>query len=117
MALEAVELMVIREGLALACQLNLVIDFVDSDASNAICKLNDSFILSPLDHVIEEIQSLFISVVGGSCCSVLRYANRVAHSLASSIFMSIEHRVWANCYLYFIYRLYLMIWLNKSSLL
>ncbi|KAL5764109.1 hypothetical protein ACOSP7_016457 [Xanthoceras sorbifolium] len=82
------ELLALREGLLLAKELNLVIEWVELDAVNVVARVFSSFPCSFVDPIIKDVKALFRDVGVSNCHSIPRSRNGMAHSLASLAFSS-----------------------------
>ncbi|KAL5854065.1 hypothetical protein ACOSQ4_003867 [Xanthoceras sorbifolium] len=90
------ELLALREGLLLAKELSLIIEWVELDAVNAVARVFNSCPSSFMDPIVSDIKALF-RVVGVSNCHVIpRSRNEMAHSLTSLAFSSKEEFCWFN---------------------
>ncbi|KAL5789913.1 hypothetical protein ACOSQ2_004801 [Xanthoceras sorbifolium] len=82
------ELLALREGLLVAKELSLIIEWVELDAANAVARIFNSCPSSFMDPIVSDIKALF-RVVGVSNYHVIpRSRNGMAHSLASLAFSS-----------------------------
>ncbi|KAL5784227.1 hypothetical protein ACOSQ2_006619 [Xanthoceras sorbifolium] len=90
------ELLALREGLLLAKELSLVIEWVELDAVNVVAKVFSSFPSSFVDPIVNEIKALFGDVGVFNCHVIPRSRNGMTHSLASLAFSSKEEFCWFN---------------------
>ncbi|KAL5811773.1 hypothetical protein ACOSQ3_026723 [Xanthoceras sorbifolium] len=84
------ELLALREGLLLAKELNLNIEWVELDAVNVVARVSSSFPCSVLDPIVSDGKALFRAVGVSNCLAIPRSGNAMAHSLASLAFSSKE---------------------------
>ncbi|KAL5735902.1 hypothetical protein ACOSQ2_030690 [Xanthoceras sorbifolium] len=90
------ELLALREGLLLAMELNLIIEWVELDAANAVARIFNSCPSSFMDPIVSDIKALFRVVGVSNCHAIPRSRNGMAHSLASLAFSSKEDFCWFN---------------------
>ncbi|KAL5862002.1 hypothetical protein ACOSQ4_003298 [Xanthoceras sorbifolium] len=90
------ELLALREGLLFAKDLNLVIEWVESDVVNVVARVLSSSLNSLLDPIICDVKVLFRIVRVFNCHVVPRSRNGMAHSLPSLTFSSKEDFCWFN---------------------
>ncbi|KAL5777565.1 hypothetical protein ACOSP7_010491 [Xanthoceras sorbifolium] len=88
------ELLALREGLLLAKELNLNIEWVELDAVNVVARVSSSFPCSVLDPIVSDVKALFRAVGVSNCLAIPRSGNGMAHSLASLAFSSKEEFCW-----------------------
>ncbi|KAK4847887.1 hypothetical protein QYF36_006873 [Acer negundo] len=89
------ELLTLREGLILAKCLNLVINFVEVDASLIASMLNlDNSCLGDAMSIVSDIKALCFEVGGCSFQAITRSFNSLAHALAALAFSSGEELLW-----------------------
>ncbi|KAL5754890.1 hypothetical protein ACOSP7_023110 [Xanthoceras sorbifolium] len=88
------ELLALREGLLLAKELNLIIEWVELDAVNVVARVSSSFPCSVLDPIVSDVKALFRAVGVSNCLAISRSGNSMAHSLASLAFSSKEEFCW-----------------------
>ncbi|KAL5790036.1 hypothetical protein ACOSQ2_004924 [Xanthoceras sorbifolium] len=90
------ELLALREGLLLAKEFNLIIEWVELDAASVVARLLNSLPISVLDPIFSDVKALFRAVRVSNCHAIPRSGNRMAHSLASLAFSSKEEFCWFN---------------------
>ncbi|KAL5805331.1 hypothetical protein ACOSQ3_032131 [Xanthoceras sorbifolium] len=90
------ELLALREGLLVAKELSLIIEWVELDAANAVARIFNSCPSSFLDPIVSDIKALFRVVGVSNCHAIPRSRNGMAHSLASLAFSSKEDFYWFN---------------------
>ncbi|KAL5794824.1 hypothetical protein ACOSP7_003418 [Xanthoceras sorbifolium] len=84
------ELLALREGLLVAKELSLIIEWVELDAANAVARIFNSCPSSFMDPIVSDIKALFRVVGVSNCHTIPRSRNGMAHSLASLAFSSKE---------------------------
>ncbi|KAL5834303.1 hypothetical protein ACOSQ4_013800 [Xanthoceras sorbifolium] len=84
------ELLALREGLLVAKELSLIIEWVELDAANAVARISNSCPSSFMDPIVYDIKALFRVVGVSNCHAIPRSRNGMAHSLASLAFSSKE---------------------------
>ncbi|KAL5764455.1 hypothetical protein ACOSQ2_017049 [Xanthoceras sorbifolium] len=90
------ELLALREGLLLAKEFNLSIEWVELDAVNVVARVSNSLPSSVLDPICSDVKALFRAVGVSNCHAIPRSGNGMAHSLASLAFSSKEEFCWFN---------------------
>ncbi|KAL5738018.1 hypothetical protein ACOSP7_030779 [Xanthoceras sorbifolium] len=90
------ELLALREGLLLAKEFNLIVEWVELDAVNVVARVSNSLLCSVVDHIISDVKALFRDVGVSNCHAIPRTGNGMAHSLASLAFSSKEEFCWFN---------------------
>ncbi|KAL5784031.1 hypothetical protein ACOSQ2_006423 [Xanthoceras sorbifolium] len=90
------ELLALREGLLVAKELSLIIEWVELDAANAVARISNSCPSSFMDPIVSDIKALFRVVGVSNCHAIPRSRNGMAHSLASLAFSSKEDFCWFN---------------------
>ncbi|KAL5757092.1 hypothetical protein ACOSQ2_021838 [Xanthoceras sorbifolium] len=90
------ELLALREGLLLAKEFNLIIEWVELDAVNVVARVFNSLPCSAMDPIISDVKALFRAVGVSNCHVIYRSGNGMAHSLASLAFSSKEEFCWFN---------------------
>ncbi|KAL5783938.1 hypothetical protein ACOSQ2_006330 [Xanthoceras sorbifolium] len=90
------ELLALREGLLLAKEFNLIIEWVELDAVNVVARVFNSLPCSVMDPIISDVKALFRDVGVINCHVIPRSGNGMAHSLASLAFSSKEEFCWFN---------------------
>ncbi|KAL5753791.1 hypothetical protein ACOSP7_022011 [Xanthoceras sorbifolium] len=90
------ELLALREGLLVAKELSLFIEWVELDAANAVARISKSCPSSFMDPIVSDIKALFRVVGVSNCHAIPRSRNGMAHSLASLAFSSKEDFYWFN---------------------
>ncbi|KAL5794878.1 hypothetical protein ACOSP7_003472 [Xanthoceras sorbifolium] len=90
------ELLALREGLLVAKELSLIIEWVELDAVNAVARIFNSCPSSFMDPIVSDIKALFRIVGVSNCHAIPRSRNGMAHSLASLAFSSKEDFCWFN---------------------
>ncbi|KAL5743553.1 hypothetical protein ACOSQ2_026669 [Xanthoceras sorbifolium] len=90
------ELLALREGLLLAKEFNLIVEWVELDAVNVVARVSNSFPCSVMDPIISDVKALFRAVGVSTCHVIPRSGNGMAHSLASLAFSSNEEFCWFN---------------------
>ncbi|KAL5790677.1 hypothetical protein ACOSQ2_005565 [Xanthoceras sorbifolium] len=78
------------EGLLLAKELNLIIEWVELDAVNVVARVFNSLPSSVMDPIVSDVKALFRAVGVSNCHVIPRSGNGMAHSLASLAFSSKE---------------------------
>ncbi|GMN49447.1 hypothetical protein TIFTF001_018610 [Ficus carica] len=76
------ECLAIREGFQFAVDSGLRVKIVESDSIQAVKACNDPDPLAPVGPVFEDFSYLFRVLGGGYCCTISRWANIAAHTLA-----------------------------------
>ncbi|KAL5773784.1 hypothetical protein ACOSQ2_013708 [Xanthoceras sorbifolium] len=90
------ELLALREGLLLAKELSLVIEWVELDAVNVVARVFSSFPSSFVDPIVNDVNALFRDVGVSNCHVIPRSRNGMTHSLTSLAFSSKEEFCWFN---------------------
>ncbi|KAL5787304.1 hypothetical protein ACOSP7_004253 [Xanthoceras sorbifolium] len=90
------ELLALREGLLLAKELNLVIEWVELGAVNVVARVFSSFPSSFVDSIVNDVKALFRAVGVSNCHVIPRSRNGMTHSLTSLVFSSKEDFYWFN---------------------
>ncbi|KAL5788264.1 hypothetical protein ACOSP7_005213 [Xanthoceras sorbifolium] len=90
------ELLALREGLLLAKEFNLIIEWVELDAVNVVARVFNSLPCSVMDPIFSDVKALFRDVGVSNCHAIPRSGNGMAHSLASLVFSSKEDFCWFN---------------------
>ncbi|KAL5771617.1 hypothetical protein ACOSP7_015771 [Xanthoceras sorbifolium] len=90
------ELLALREGLLVAKELSLSIEWVELDAANVVARVFNSCPFSFMDPIVSDIKALFRAVGVSNCHAIPRSRNGMAHSLASLAFSSKEEFLWFN---------------------
>ncbi|KAL5760843.1 hypothetical protein ACOSQ2_019681 [Xanthoceras sorbifolium] len=90
------ELLALREGLLLAQELNLIIEWVKLDAVNVVSRIFNSPPSSVMDHIVSDVKALFRAVGVSNCHVISRSGNGMTHSLTSLVFSSKEEFCWFN---------------------
>ncbi|KAL5755359.1 hypothetical protein ACOSP7_023579 [Xanthoceras sorbifolium] len=90
------ELLALREGLLLAKEFNLIVEWVELDAVNVVARVSNSLPCSVMDPIISDVKALFRAVGVSTCHAIPRSGNGMAHSLASLAFSSKEEFYWFN---------------------
>ncbi|KAL5806555.1 hypothetical protein ACOSQ4_029288 [Xanthoceras sorbifolium] len=90
------ELLALREGLLLAKEFNLIIEWVELDAVNVVARVFNSLFCYVMDPIISDVKALFRDVGVSNCHAIPRSGNGMAHSLASLAFSSKEEFCWFN---------------------
>ncbi|KAL5737824.1 hypothetical protein ACOSP7_030585 [Xanthoceras sorbifolium] len=90
------EMLALREGLLLAKELNLFIEWVELDAVNVVARVFNSLSSSVMDPIVSDVKALFRAVGVSNCHAIPRSRNGMAHSLASLAFSSKEEFCWFN---------------------
>ncbi|KAL5790970.1 hypothetical protein ACOSQ2_005858 [Xanthoceras sorbifolium] len=90
------ELLALREGLLVAKELSLSIEWVELDAANVVARVSNSCPFSFMDPIVSDIKALFRAVGVSNCHAIPRSRNGMAHSLASLAFSSKEEFFWFN---------------------
>ncbi|KAL5808022.1 hypothetical protein ACOSQ3_028713 [Xanthoceras sorbifolium] len=90
------ELLALREGLLVAKELSLSIEWVELDAANVVARVFNSCPFSFMDPIVSDIKALFRAVGVSNCHAIPRSRNEMAHSLASLAFSSKEEFFWFN---------------------
>ncbi|KAL5822624.1 hypothetical protein ACOSQ4_020524 [Xanthoceras sorbifolium] len=90
------ELLALREGLLVAKELSLSIEWVELDAANVVARVFNSCPFSFMDPIVSDIKALFRAVGVSNCHAIPRSRNGMAHSLASLAFSSKEEFFWFN---------------------
>ncbi|KAL5738556.1 hypothetical protein ACOSP7_031317 [Xanthoceras sorbifolium] len=90
------ELLALREGLLLAKELSLVIEWVELDAVNVVARVFSSFPCSFVDPIVNDVKALFRDMGVSNCHAIPRSRNGMAHSLASLAFSSKDEFCWFN---------------------
>ncbi|KAL5781025.1 hypothetical protein ACOSP7_006054 [Xanthoceras sorbifolium] len=90
------ELLALREGLLLAKEFNLIIEWVELDAATVVARVLNSLPCSVMDPIFSDVKALFRAVGVSNCHVIPRSGNGMAHSLASLAFSSKEKFCWFN---------------------
>ncbi|KAL5781686.1 hypothetical protein ACOSP7_006715 [Xanthoceras sorbifolium] len=90
------ELLALREGLLVAKELSLIVEWVELDAANVVARVFNSCPRSFMDPIVSDIKALFRAVGVSNCHAIPRSRNGMAHSLASLAFSSKEEFCWFN---------------------
>ncbi|KAL5825686.1 hypothetical protein ACOSQ3_021749 [Xanthoceras sorbifolium] len=93
---ELCELLALREGLLLAKELSLVIEWVELDAVNVVVRVFSSFPSSFVDPIINDVKAFFRDVGVSNCHAIPRSRNGMTHSLAILAFSSKDKFCWFN---------------------
>ncbi|KAL5780580.1 hypothetical protein ACOSQ2_011317 [Xanthoceras sorbifolium] len=94
---EARELLVLREGLVLAKQLDLSVKWVECDAVNIITWVNSSSLgFSNFDPIFQDVRALYRVVSVVSCHTISRLWITLADTLAALAYSSMEDRFWID---------------------
>ncbi|KAL5738692.1 hypothetical protein ACOSP7_031453 [Xanthoceras sorbifolium] len=86
----------LREGLLVAKELSLIIEWVELDAANVVARVFNSCPSSFMDPIVSDIKALFRDVGVSNCHAIPRSRNGMTHSLASLAFSSKEEFCWFN---------------------
>ncbi|KAL5823813.1 hypothetical protein ACOSQ4_021713 [Xanthoceras sorbifolium] len=90
------ELLALREGLLVAKELSLTIEWVELDAANVVARVFNSCPNSFMGPIVSDIKALFRAMGVSNCHAITRSRNGMAHSLASLAFSSKEEFYWFN---------------------
>ncbi|KAL5736641.1 hypothetical protein ACOSQ2_031429 [Xanthoceras sorbifolium] len=90
------ELLALREGLLLAKEFNVIVEWVELDAVNVVARVSNSLPCSVMDPIISDVKALFRAVGVSNCHAIPRSGNGMSHSLASLAFSSKEEFCWFN---------------------
>ncbi|KAL5784931.1 hypothetical protein ACOSQ2_007323 [Xanthoceras sorbifolium] len=90
------ELLALREGLLLAKEFSLVIEWVELDAVNVVARIFSYFPSSFVDPIVNDVKALFRDMGVFNCHAIPRSRNGMIHSLAFLTFSSKKEFCWFN---------------------